>query len=554
MVSSVTSATDPQVEPEAIAAQDDEAQQGDVMPESARTRHLEHALVLAICLTGLWFLLGQLVYGHFRTVPGDLGDSRFNAIVLEHGYRFLRADAWHRPLWSPRWEFFPHLNALAYSDNLLGTLPIYALLRALRLKEFAAFDAWVITLCIANYAATYLLLRSLKMSRVGAAVGGFLFAFAMPRGQQLNHLQLFPQFFTPLCFFFLVKLRTLRPWAVWGAFGCVVLQLYAAVYLGWFLALALGICASVSLLMSILSRDFRGQLWFGLKQLKLHVFGAMLLSAGALLPMMLHYMRAQSEVGPRHFEEISLMLPRVQSYILPADYSLLYPKLRWLKQVIPMPHEQVMFSGALALGCILLLLFSSFSKSTDRSEAWWRYSFGAIWLLSVVATLWINGTLWSLLYRIIPGGGAIRAVSRIALLQLLPIGVAAAWAATWLEKRAGGGVAVLFAVLIVLENSGMARYAFSIEEHRQRVDRIQSELAVRDCSAFLVSGREEPYKLHLDAMWASLESKVPTSNGYSGNEPPRWFFAELNHVRLGQLRIWVGLHGEDRDSVCLLRH
>ncbi len=533
-------------------------------PSAGRSR-LERALMLVMCFAGLWFLLGQVFRSRFGVVPGDLGDSRFNAIILEHGFQFLSGDAWHRPFWSPRWAFFPHENVLAYSDNLIGTLPLYALFRALRLRALTAFNGWLIAICLANFFATYLMLRAMTFSRIAAAIVGFLFAFAMPRGQQLNHLQLFPHFFTPLCFLCLIRLRSLRPWAVWGAFGCAVLQLYAAVYLGWFLAFALAIAATLGLFTCIFSKEFRQALLHGFRRLWLHILAALLVSALALLPMALHYSRAQSEVGERHVEEIGNLLPRAGSYVLPADYTLLYRPLLKLKDALPMAHEQVLFAGFVALGCMLLLLVVLGTRGPGPARAkpeppdaalatnWWLFAFAGIWLITALVTFWLDGSLWMHVYRFIPGGGAIRAVSRMVLFQLLPLGVAVAWVTDWLEKRVGWGAAVAIAALVVLENSGSANYAFSVNDHVARVNRVHAELATKQCATFFISGDEEPYKLHLDAMWASLAAKIPTLNGYSGNAPPKWKMVDLQDVRMPPLRRWLRRHKTSREHLCLFR-
>ena len=520
----------------------------------AGARRLETVMIALIFLAGLWFFFGQLVLTKFDAVPGDLGDSRFNAIVLEHGYRYLGGDGWHRPLWSPKWSFFPHKDVLAYSDNLFGTLPLYVLARCVGLGELAAFDTWVVILTVANFASMVLLLRELGLSRLSAALGGFVFAFAMPRGQQLNHLQLFPQFFTPLCFFCLVKMRGLRPWTAYGAVGCAVLQLYAAIYVGWFLALALGIGATVTALIAVFSRDFRNSLSVRLRRLWLHAIAAALVGMVVLLPLGFHYMRALREVGPRNYDEISGMLPRVTSYLLPADYTALYhPWMLKLKQGLPVAHEQVMFAGFLVMLSASIMLVSLTLKPRRIAANAWNCVWIAIWLGTVFATLFVNGSLWNVLHRVIPGGGAIRAVSRVVLLQLLPLGAATAWVANWIEKRAGVVVAALFAVLVVVENSGAANYHFSAREQKARIDRTISELAAEPCAAFVLTGTEPSYITQIDAMWASLETQTPTLNGYSGNSPRKWQFDEPD-VTPKQLRSWLIRHHTWNNHVCVFRH
>jgi hypothetical protein len=517
------------------------------------TRRLEAVTVALIFLAGLWFFFGQLVATRFDAVPGDLGDSRFNAIVLEHGFRLLRGDAWHRVFWTPNWAFYPHKNVLAYSDNLIGTLPLYVAARAVGLGEMAAFNTWVVILSVANFISMALLLREARLSRLGAAVGGFVFAFAMPRGEQLNHLQLFPQLFTPLCFWCLLKMRSLRAWTVWGAVACAVLQLYAAVYVGWFLALALAICAVVTVFFAAASRGFRGALWGGFKRLWLHLVAAALLGMAALLPMAIHYANAQKEVGPRKYGEMLPMLPRVASYFLPADYTFLYHSMMLkMKQGLPVAHEHVMFAGFLVIACMAMMLVVLLRAPRQIAAHWWHCVLVAIWLTTVATTLFVDGSLWGTLHRVIPGAGGIRAVSRIVMLQLLPLGAAAAWAVTGLERRLGFVVAALFAALVVLENSGTAGYHFSARDHAARIERIKRELTSTHCDTFFLTGSDEPYKVQLDAMWASLLSKVPTINGYSGNTPRRWPFENPRDVRPGQLKAWLHRHHAPIEGLCEL--
>jgi len=520
--------------------------------QSQWTRRLETLSIALILLAGVWFFFGQFFSTKFDAVLGDLGDSRLNALFLEHSYRHLQGDPWHRALWSPKWAFFPHKNVLAYSDNLLGTLPLYIIPRLVGFREMAALNTWAVVLSVANFASMALLLRGLQLSRLSAALGGFVFAFAMPRGEQLNHLQLLPQFFTPLCFYFLVKMRELHPGAVWGAVGCAVLQLYAAVYVGWFLALALGATAIVMAVVVAVSGSFRDSVVAGLRRLWLHGIGASVLGGATLIPLGFHYARAQMEVGPRDYEEISLMLPRPASYLLPADYTAVYRPMLKLKQSLPVAHEHVMFAGFLVMLCVIVMLASLIRAPRKIADNPWNCVWLVILLATASMTLYVNGSLWHVLHRVIPGGGAIRAVSRIALLQLLPLGAAAAWAVDRIAKRRGIAVAVLFAALVVIENSGVAHYHFSARDHRARIERIKSKLAGQQCKAFLVSGSGDTYKTQLDAMWASLETKTPTLNGYSGNTPPNWPWSDLQDVSRAPIRRWMRRHHVHGVHVCVL--
>ena len=53
--------------------------------------------------------------------PGDLADTRFNNIILEHDYQWLIGS--QESLWDPPF-FYPAKNMLAGGDNHLGTFLI----------------------------------------------------------------------------------------------------------------------------------------------------------------------------------------------------------------------------------------------------------------------------------------------------------------------------------------------------------------------------------------------------------------------------------------------
>jgi hypothetical protein len=69
-------------------------------------------------------------------VPGDLGDSRYNLYILEHGYRWLSGR--DPSLLSPTF-FYPYPGTLFWSDTHLGTVIVYSAFRALGVSPYSAF-------------------------------------------------------------------------------------------------------------------------------------------------------------------------------------------------------------------------------------------------------------------------------------------------------------------------------------------------------------------------------------------------------------------------------
>jgi hypothetical protein len=130
---------------------------------------------------------------------------------------------------------------------------------------------------------------------------------------------------------------------------------------------------------------------------------------------------------------------------------------------------------------------------------------------------------WFLVFRHVPGASAIRAVGRIAVVALLP---AALGLAMFLERsfaRSRPRVAILLISLCLLEQMRTPP-SYDRMEARSRVARIAKRIP-RDAVAFYCT--PAPGEIldgcgHLDAMWASMETGVPTVNGYSGGFPRAW--------------------------------
>jgi hypothetical protein len=139
-------------------------------------------------------------------------------------------------------------------------------------------------------------------------------------------------------------------------------------------------------------------------------------------------------------------------------------------------------------------------------------------------------SLWLGYYRLIPGAIAIRAVGRVVLIMLIPMALGLTCLVWLLERKrwalAGGIVALacLAEQAVTTDTFDAAANRATVAGIARRVDRGKVAFYYRPCDD--PSGY--PYD-HLDAMWASLESGVPTINGYSGYAPREWegfFLAE----------------------------
>ena len=119
--------------------------------------------------------------------------------------------------------------------------------------------------------------------------------------------------------------------------------------------------------------------------------------------------------------------------------------------------------------------------------------------------------------------------------------------------------------LVCLAEQGAALPSYDKSRVRQHVEAIAAAVP-RDAEAFLYT--PEASKIagwhwlrdHVDSMWVSFETGVPTLNGYSGKHPRGWSFYDIQVKTPSDLerldrarRAWLEHHGRDRNSIPWIR-
>lgn len=523
-------------------------------------KRLQQAAVPALfAIAGLVVAFQETIFSGFRLQRHDLGDTRFVNWALEHELRWVLGNIWHPDLFD-RPFFFPARNVGAYADVYVGALPIYAPLR-LFFEYDTAFLAYGFAVSLANFAAMYWLLRRAGgFAQIAAAAGAALFAFANTRLIMAMHWQMFPQYWSIICLFCIWALtqdftpRQKRVAIFVGIFS-IAGQLWSSYYLGWFLLLGLSFATPVVLAMPKVRAPILKALW----DFKLTTIAAIAVSAAVLIPLARAYLASAAESGMRPFGEVMTMLPPWQTWINMGWQSIPYGKIAQtfapLKQ-IPMEHEQRAALGYLSM----VLLFVGFVVGRKRPGV---LIAAVTFVLIVVFATHVEGkTLWRLIYDFFPGAQAIRAVSRISLLLLIPaaVGLAAALDALMNVKarKVGIGAAALLSALTVAEQAHVYG-AYDVAQNRRDVQAI-SRLVHSKCEAFVVSPVNDngPYWKHqLDAMSAQLNVGVPTLNGYSGRAPHHWDLTDIRinseeHLTSVRKRVqaWIDYSGLNDFRVC----
>jgi hypothetical protein len=509
-----------------------------------------YALVLA---AGLGSAFQPTLASRFALLQTDPGDAVFINYVLEHYVQLATRPGYVGSLWSPPF-FHPAKEVLAYSENVMGVAPIYAALRAAG-PPMLAYQWLLLVLLALTAACMLLLLRRLGVSPALAALGAFCFAFGMWRVAQIGHPQLLAACWSPLA---LLAVHRLFAAPTRAAFTDLLLLLYlqilSGIYLGWFLLLGFALFIPLYVWLDRAARPrlaafCRGHALF----LAAAALGWLVATYLTLRP----YLAAGGLLGYRSWDVVRVFLPRLQSWLAVPEGSVYSRFLRPFPPGTPAVWEHYLFPGfvVLALG-IASAAYLARRREDGEPEA---DGAGRPFLLACWGTALALGllsfylpvgghavSLWRIVYRVVPGAGAIRAVGRISTVVYL-FGLVAACAGAdaalrRLRLRPLGQASLAGLILV----AGMAEQrvsdppAFEKRSFRVQVERLRAAIPP-GCPSFYAPLRPgQPFFVsQLAAMWAGLEANVPTVNGYSGNSPPGY----PNPTRTmsdAELRLWAG--------------
>jgi hypothetical protein len=514
----------------------------------------------------------------FDLFPGPRGDTRLCAYLIEHWYQYISG---HADLRSPA-MFYPVKSTLGFSDVFLIYAPGYSLLRFLGYDLFTALAFIVIFFCFLNFLACYFLLKHLlKFGVLASSAGALFFAFNNPRLAQADHLQLLPLFLICavvglIVFFFLnhARLTETKAFVVLSLAGIALdVQLLSSFYLGWFLCF-------VSILFIGATLLFPSTRLFILKALQLHtkaVAASVVVLIAGFLPFIWIYWPAFRSTG--WYGLLPEYIPELKSFLLMDNNNYIWGKITeriladgsgpdWGRRIGIGLIPSMAWGVASAYSLWLIVKEAAKTQPADNSKgnAGGRrlgYLFLALMVLAtdlfLVLGLQFRGhTLWKLVYLVVPGAGAIRAIARYVIVLALPLAIAFSFMvqlgieAIAQRQKAFTRVSLATVLFLVVTlglfeqlNSGEGQY-YSISAENARIDRLAAKLP-DDCSAFYVTspsgaisrdfGEQDP--MH-DAMLISLKRHVPTLNGRSGKYPRGWSLRKINATDYEELvRQWI---------------
>jgi hypothetical protein len=492
--------------------------------------HRVKNLLPVIVLFLVAFIFGPLKQLDLLSLmPGDLGDARLNNYFLENIYQFILGRS---PSLIHLGFFYPFTYVGGYSDNLFGSSPVYLLARAISGEPDTAFQLWYLMGYLINYFAAYYALRKLEISRDASIAGALLFAFALPVTGQSEHAQLHYRFAVPLSLVLFIQFLATKNWLnLIKAIGWLVWQFYCSIYIGFFLLLSLS-TMSCLYVMQFYPKEKRNSKpssfnfclqWKQWSQLTRWKFASAVVFIGLSMVVLFYpYIQVTLLYGAkRTFQEISPMLPRLQSYFFSDEAWLWKLTSSWFGG-LPLPWEHRLWIGVVPMALTVFGLKAGIGRKYSLTFSLMAGSL----VTMIVLTLFLGSfSPWRFLSWL-PLASAIRAMARIILVLLFPVAFLCAFAIDQFKNKNTQIINFLPVVLILLmivEFSATSPSVSSKSEWRARLTNLEATLPAdlpKNSAVFFAQMNGPFYADELDAMWVALKRGLPTLNGYSGMWPP----------------------------------
>ena len=478
-----------------------------------------------LCL-GMYFFTLRITGFGLEYFAGDLGDGRLNMYFLEHAHRWFtgqNSSFWDAPF------MYPQPAVITYSDNLLGSAPLYSLFRLLGFETFTSYQLWFVVVSALNYGAAFLLLKKITGNTWAAVLGAMVFAFSISLQSQLTHAQTFPRFAIPLAFWGAVRFReTLRPADLFLSLFFLVYQFWCGIYLGFMLAVPLGIF----LLLIIASRFSQLCKLARRVQWSLKILATGMINILLLLPLVIPYKAASTPASMDHYRYIFPSIPGIRSHFFSQHGSLLWDFMQGTGSHYPAWWDHQIFAGAiatLAMGVAAVLLFRKLWKvqfKIGELQAPWLLLLAG--LLTFPLFVRVGSHSGYLLVYFLPGFNALRSITRIINIELIFFATATAVATALLIPRSRWQAPLVFSMLmtlLIVDNYHHPAHSYrtSVESARERTLQLQDVFA-RIPQQAIVS--YEPHQMQglplyyqIDAMLLGQQYNHKIVNAYTGGCP-----------------------------------
>lgn len=515
-------------------------------------RYLSVGLPIAVFLIGLWYFCFRILGFGLEFVPGDMGDSRFINFLLEHGYQWSTGNA--PSFWNAGF-MYPYQDSIAFSDNMLGTMPFYGIWRLFGFNQETSYQLWWIVICSLNYWSAYYVMKRWFNRWDLAIIAAWIFAFTIFNLGQLNYMQMMIRFMVPIVIYSGIRLVDTSSWKYFAVFALgIVYQFYGVIYTGFFLMYFSGFLIVVY---AIIQKKY----WFFVplfKKNQILFTGISGVVAFALLAwLMMPYYEMSKLMGLRDYDsDVRWHVPVVLSYFYAHESSYVWNILSvHCRPDVPVWWIQYTFPGMIPLLTLLSIPFLWVYWKFRRlkvSPLAWALSIVVFVLFVFFIRTQAGQSFYALLFKL-PGMSSMRVVNRFMHVELFLIIVLLISLLIRLPKK----WSFILLILVILDNSFTqenlirSRKSEIITRREQSIEFVKRRVKPEHEAFAFLSNREAFFKTQLDGMITSNYVKLPTVNGYSSGCPVGFgqFFEKTDREGL---QLWLEINQIDSTKILII--
>jgi len=514
---------------------------------------LQILLVFGCLIIGLFHFPLSLVQLNLSYIPGDLGDARFINFVLEHGYQYLIGN---EPSFYNAPFFYPAKNTLALSDNMAGTLPIYAFFRSLNYSRETAYQLWWVSIFVINYFVAFFCFKNISKNNYIAILGAYLFTFSMIMFGQVNFTQLNIRFMLPLIILFAYRFITeLNIKFYYFLVISIALQFVLGVYYAF---LSIYLLLIIYLTYLLFYKNIAAiKILFSNKKQTIKTIGFTLSVIACLLVYMQNYIAISSQVGLHRFSDVINLIPTFTSYFLANDGSIwaftnnygkhLLPDSWWLNQF---------FMGLFPL----LLLIVNFIYNYKNKHSTFNFLLISIVIAILGSVLYANKYSILALFYLLPGFGSLSVLVRvITVIFTLIVFVNIQFLTKVFNKYKKWNLLLFISLFtfLVLDNWVDTNKLSKTKKETilNRYKNIEAQINKHNDKKTIAIVSETPdsrnFKFHMDAFLFAQTHGLKSINGYSSNAPKNFGYFWENHNRK-TLNDWCIYNNIDTNKIIII--
>ena len=295
-----------------------------------KTNLIRHISTL-IC----WMMIGvfvtilfhyPIISSSFNKFPGDEGDSRFSAFLMEHLFLWFN----NKSTFDSPPFFYPTVGTLGLSETHLLHGIVYSMIRIFDFSVMKSFSITIFLLNSLTYVTSFLFIRfGMKLNLFPAIVGALVFSFNSAKLNQINHTQLQPLLLIPLISWLFILIHEKckndsykKPAYIYSFFAITLfhLQLWTSFYIAWFYSIIL----FFGLLVLLTTQTVRIYLIIFLRKNIIVIIFSSFVFLLYSIPYLKLYLPVLKNYGGRSYQEIDSMLPRLWSYLWMGDGNLMW--------------------------------------------------------------------------------------------------------------------------------------------------------------------------------------------------------------------------------------